>query len=139
MVVAPDGPEWCSATELRLAAQHAAADGACLHLHNSESPLERQWALQTRRQTMTGYLAAIGFLGPSVSCGHGVWYSDHDVELLAAHGVVTVHNSSSNLRLGSGIAPVAACLEAGMTVALGTDGQGPTERSNFLDEMRLAA
>jgi 5-methylthioadenosine/S-adenosylhomocysteine deaminase len=139
LVVAPDGPEWCSAGELRLAARRAAAAGACLHLHNSESPLERQWALQTRRQTMTGYLAEIGFLGPSVSCGHGVWYSDRDVELLAAQGVVTVHNPSSNLRLGSGIAPVAAYLEAGMTVALGTDGQGLTERSNFLDEMRLAA
>jgi 5-methylthioadenosine/S-adenosylhomocysteine deaminase len=139
LVVAPDGPEWCSEAELRLAAQCAAAAGACLHLHNSESPLEQQWALQTRRQTMTEYLAEIGFLGPSVSCGHGVWYSDRDIELLAAHGVVTVHNPSSNLRLGSGIAPVAAYLEAGMTVALGTDGQGLTERSNFLEEMRLAA
>ena len=139
MVIGPDGPEWCSETELRLAAQRATAEGACLHLHNSESPLERQWALQTQGQTMTGYLAEIGFLGPNVSCGHGVWYSDGDVELLAEHGVVTVHNPSSNLRLGTGIAPVAAYLEAGMTVALGTDGQGLTERSNFLEEMRLAA
>ena len=88
---------------------------------------------------MTEYLAEIGFLGPSVSCGHGVWYSNHDIELLVAKGVATVHNPSSNLRLASGIAPVAAYLEAGMTVALGTDGQGLTERSNFLDEMRLAA
>jgi cytosine/adenosine deaminase-related metal-dependent hydrolase len=88
---------------------------------------------------MTEYLAEIGFLGPNVSCGHGVWYSDHDVELLAASGVTTVHNPSSNLRLASGIAPVSAYLDAGMTVALGTDGQGLTERSSFLDEMRLAA
>jgi 5-methylthioadenosine/S-adenosylhomocysteine deaminase len=139
LVIAPDGPEWCSETELRIAAQRAASEGACLHLHNSESPLERQWALQTRTQTMTEYLAQIGFLGPNVSCGHGVWYSDHDVELLAAHGVATVHSPSSNLRLGNGIAPVASYLKSGMTVALGTDGEGLTDRSKFLDEMRLAA
>jgi cytosine/adenosine deaminase-related metal-dependent hydrolase len=139
LVVAPDGPEWCSEAELRLAAQRAAADGACLHLHNSESPLERQWALQTHGKTMTEYLSDIGFLGPNVSCGHGVWYSEHDIDLLVAHDVATVHNPSSNLRLASGIAPVAAYLDAGMTVALGTDGQGLTERSSFLDEMRLAA
>jgi 5-methylthioadenosine/S-adenosylhomocysteine deaminase len=139
LVIAPDGPEWCSETELRQAAQRAAADGACLHLHNTESPLECQWALRTRQQTMTEYLAEIGFLGPNVSSGHGVWYSERDIELLVAHGVVTVHNPSSNLRLGNGIAPVSAYMAAGMTVALGTDGQGLTERSNFLEEMRLAA
>ncbi len=139
LVIAPDGPEWCTEAELRLAAQTAAAEGACLHLHNSESPLERQWALQTRGRTMTEYLAEIGFLGPNVSCGHGVWYGEHDLELLASHGVVTVHNPSSNLRLGNGFAPVSAYQAAGMIVALGTDGQGLTERSNFLDEMRLAA
>ena len=110
-----------------------------MHLHNSESPLERQWALQTRSQTMSAYLDEIGFLGPNVSCGHGVWYSDDDIKLLVATGVVTVHNPASNLRLGNGIAPVAAYLDAGMTVALGTDGQGLTERSKFLDELRLAA
>jgi cytosine/adenosine deaminase-related metal-dependent hydrolase len=139
LVIAPDGPEWCSEAELRLAAERAAQKGACLHLHNTESPLERQWGLQTRSQTMTAYLAEIGFLGPNVSCGHGVWYSEQDIELLTKHGAVTVHNPTSNLRLGNGIAPVAAYMRAGMTVAMGTDGEGLTDRSNFLDEMRLAA
>jgi 5-methylthioadenosine/S-adenosylhomocysteine deaminase len=138
-VNAPDGPEWCSEAELRLAAKHAADKGACLHLHNSESPLERQWALQTRGKTMTGYLAEIGFLGPNVSCGHGVWYSEDDIRLLAKHGAVTVHCPCSNLRLGNGIAPVSAYMHGGMTVAMGTDGEGLTDRSKFLDEMRLAA
>lgn len=139
LVIAPDGPEWCSEAELRQTAQKAEKENACVHLHNSESPLERQWALQTRSQTMTEYLAQIGFLRPGVSCGHGVWYSQHDLELLVAHDVVTVHNPSSNLRLGNGIAPVAAYLDAGMTIALGTDGEGLTDRSNYLDEMRLAS
>jgi cytosine/adenosine deaminase-related metal-dependent hydrolase len=139
LAIAPDGPEWCSEAELRQTTQRAKKDGACVHLHNTESPLERQWALQTRNQTMTEYLAEIDFLRPGVSCGHGVWYSENDMKLLAVHDVVTVHNPSSNLRLGNGIAPVAAYLEAGMTIALGTDGEGLTDRSKYLDEMRLAA
>jgi 5-methylthioadenosine/S-adenosylhomocysteine deaminase len=139
LVIACDGAEWCSEDELRLAAKRAASARACIHLHNSESPLERQWALRTKNKTMTGYLASIGFLGPNVSCGHGVWYSDNDVQLLTEHGVSTVHCPTSNLRLGNGIAPVASYQHRGMTVALGTDGEGLTDRSKFLDEMRLAA
>lgn len=53
LVIAPDGPEWCSEEELRLAAKHAREKEVCLHLHNSESPLERQWAL---RRDETGRL-----------------------------------------------------------------------------------
>jgi 5-methylthioadenosine/S-adenosylhomocysteine deaminase len=139
LVIACDGPEWCSEAELRLAAKRAASVGACIHLHNTESPVERQWALHTKNKTMTGYLDSIGFLGPNVSCGHGVWYSDNDVQLLKELGASTVHCPTSNLRLGNGIAPVAFYQQCGMNVALGTDGQGLTERSKFLDEMRLAA
>jgi 5-methylthioadenosine/S-adenosylhomocysteine deaminase len=98
-----------------------------------------QWALKTRQQTMTAYLAEIGFLAANVSCGHGVWYSDRDIELIVNAGATTVHCPSSNLRLSNGIAPVADYLAAGMNVALGTDGQGLADDSDFLSEMRLAA
>jgi len=137
-VIAPDGPEWCSEAQLRRWRERADREGACLHLHNSESPMEMQWALQTRGQTMTEYLAEIGFLGPMVSCGHGVWYSQHDIELLAAAGATTVHCPSSNLRLSNGIAPVAEYLAGGMNVAIGTDGQGFSDTSDYLEELRLA-
>lgn len=137
-VIAPDGPEWCSETQLKLWRDRADREAACLHLHNSESPMEMQWALKTRGQTMTEYLASIGFLGPTVSCGHGVWYTQHDIELLAAAGVTTVHCPSSNLRLSNGIAPVADYLAGGMHVAIGTDGQGFSDTSDYLEELRLA-
>lgn len=136
--LAPDGPEWCTETELRRWRAVAERESACLHLHNSESPMELQWALKTRGQTMTEYLGAIGVLGPMVSCGHGVWYSQHDIELLAAAGVTTVHCPSSNLRLSNGIAPVADYAAGGMKVAIGTDGQGFSDTSDYLEELRLA-
>lgn len=137
-VVAPDGPEWCSEQELRRWDRLAREEGACLHLHNSESPMEMQWALQTRSQTMTEYLASLDILGPHVSCGHGVWYSEKDVELLATAGATSVHCPSSNLRLSNGIAPVADYQRSGLNVALGTDGQGFSDDSSYLDELRLA-
>ncbi len=136
-VIAPDGPEWCSEEQLKSWRVRADREGACLHLHNSESPMEMQWALTTRGQTMTEYLAGIGFLGPMVSCGHGVWYSQHDIELLAAAGATTVHCPSSNLRLSNGIAPAADYLAGGMNVAIGTDGQGFSDTSDYLEELRL--
>lgn len=139
LILAPDGPEWCSEAELKLWCERAQQQQTCLHLHNSESPMEMQWALKTRQQTMTEYLAEIGFLSANVSCGHGVWYSDHDIEWMVQSGATTVHCPSSNLRLANGIAPVADYLAAGMNVALGTDGQGLADDSDFLTEMRLAA
>jgi 5-methylthioadenosine/S-adenosylhomocysteine deaminase len=139
LIITPDGPEWCSEAELKLWCDRAAQQNTCLHLHNSESPMEMQWALKTRQQTMTEYLAEIGFLGANVSCGHGVWYSDRDIELLVQSQTTTVHCPSSNLRLSNGIAPIADYLSAGMNVALGTDGQGFADTSDYLEEMRLAA
>ncbi len=138
LAIAPDGPEWCSTDELMLWRERASRYGACLHLHNSESPMEMQWALRTRGQTMTEYLAQIGFLGADVSCGHGVWYSDRDIELLAGARASSVHCPSSNLRLSNGIAPVASYLRGGVNMAIGTDGQGFSDNSDFLDELRLA-
>lgn len=136
--LAPDGPEWCAEAELRRLRAFATEHGAYLHLHNSESPMEMQWALKTRGQTMTQYLAGIGFLGPDVSCGHAVWLSHEDVDLLARAGATVAHCPSSNLRLSNGIAPVAAYRAAGLSVALGTDGQGFSENSDYLEELRLA-
>jgi cytosine/adenosine deaminase-related metal-dependent hydrolase len=136
--LAPDGPEWCSETELRRLRAFASEHGACLHLHNSESPMEMQWALKTRGQTMTAFLAEIGFLGPDVSCGHAVWLSHEDVALLASAGATVAHCPSSNLRLSNGIAPVAAYRAAGLSVAVGTDGQGFSDTSDYLEELRLA-
>jgi 5-methylthioadenosine/S-adenosylhomocysteine deaminase len=71
--------------------------------------------------------------------GHAVWVTPRDVEILAATGVTVSHNPVSNLRLGSGIAPVAALLRAGVPVALGTDGVMSNDSLNLFEAMKLAA
>ncbi len=88
---------------------------------------------------MVAHLAKIGFLGSRVSCAHCVWVTEHDIDLLAQCGSSVVHNPGSNLRLGSGIAPVGAMLERGVNVALGLDSNTLNDHGDMLQEMRLAA
>jgi guanine deaminase len=70
---------------------------------------------------------------------HAIWIDDADIALLAAAGVTAIHNPLSNLRLGSGVAPVRRMLEAGLAVGLGTDGANTSDTQNLFEAMRLAA
>ena len=84
------------------------------------------------------YLHAMGFLGPDVSLAHGIWLDAADIETLAMTGVTVVHCPSSNLRLGSGVMPLAALVAAGVPVAVGTDSMTLNEDYNLFGEIRLA-
>jgi len=70
---------------------------------------------------------------------HAIWVSDADIDQLAAAGVSAIHNPLSNLRLGSGIAPLRRMLERGLNVGLGTDGANTSDTQNLFEAMRLAA
>jgi guanine deaminase len=85
------------------------------------------------------HLAQLGLLSPSFSVAHAIWVSDADIDLLAAAGVTAIHNPMSNLRLGSGIAPLRRMLERGLHVGLGTDGANTSDTQNLFEAMRLAA
>ena len=73
------------------------------------------------------------------SCAHAIWVTDNDMDLMAEYGVVAVHNPESNLKLGTGIAPVPKMIERGITVALGTDGSSANDNLLMHEAMRLAA
>lgn len=68
---------------------------------------------------------------------HCVWVTDEDIELLARRGVTVLHNPVSNLKLASGVAPVAKMLKAGCSVALGTDGVASNNNLNLWEEIKL--
>ena len=88
--------------------------------------------------TPLSHLADLGVLGPEVSCAHGVWLSESDIDILAETGTAICTNPSSNLRLKSGIAPINRLLENGVTVALGIDEAGLNDDNDILQEMRMA-
>lgn len=106
-------------------------------------------AVETRAQAITArsrygeslvaHCARLGVLGQLAVLAHGIWLDEGDAEVLARTGATVVHNPTSNLRLGSGIARVAALRRTGVNVALGTDGAASNDSQNLLLEMRLAA
>ncbi|HWA12396.1 MAG TPA: TRZ/ATZ family hydrolase [Burkholderiales bacterium] len=84
-------------------------------------------------------LEKMGLLGPGFTAIHAVHLEPAEVALLAQLGCSVAHCPASNLKLGSGIAPVARMLDAGINVGIGTDGAASNNRLDVLGEMRLAA
>jgi cytosine/adenosine deaminase-related metal-dependent hydrolase len=84
------------------------------------------------------YLDAIGLLSPRLTLAHCVWARPDELELIAERGVTIVVSNSSNLHLRSGVAPIAAMLQAKCRVALGVDGKALDEDDDALRELRLA-
>ena len=107
------------------------------HLHETEDEIARSLAEHGVRPMER--MRALGIVGPNLISVHSVHLTPGEIELLAAHGSSVVHCPSSNLKLASGFAPVAAMLSAGVNVALGTDGAASNNRLDLFQEMRQAA
>jgi 5-methylthioadenosine/S-adenosylhomocysteine deaminase len=108
-----------------------------IHLHETEEEIARSLAEHGVRPLER--LRRLGLLGPGLIAVHGVHLAPDEIEVLARHGSSVVHCPSSNLKLASGFAPVAQLLEAGVNVALGTDGAASNNRLDLMQEMRQAA
>jgi 5-methylthioadenosine/S-adenosylhomocysteine deaminase len=113
---------------------------APLVIHLSETKQENDDLMKARRLSPTRLLEMLGVLnGPTVAA-HGVWLDDADMRILKAHGVGIAHCPSSNMKLASGVAPVAKLLKLGVPVGLGTDGPaGSNNDFDLMEEMNLTA
>jgi 5-methylthioadenosine/S-adenosylhomocysteine deaminase len=120
--VAPHAPYTCSKETLLAAKALADEYGAPLLIHLSETRDEQKQVRERYGTTPVKWLDEIGFLSPRVLAAHGVWLDEEDLAILAARKVSLSHNPESNMKLGSGVAPVVAARKAGVTVGLGTDG-----------------
>ena len=107
------------------------------HVHESEDEVAKSVAEHGVRPLER--LRALGVLGPNFVSVHSVHLNDSEIGMLASHGCSVVHCPTSNLKLASGFAPVASLLDAGVNVALGTDGAASNNRLDMFQEMRLAA
>src|SRR5205807_1210090 len=87
----------------------------------------------------SGMRAALGMLSPRLVAAHAVHVTGEEIAMLAHHGASIAHCPSSNLKLASGFAPVAAMLERGVNVGIGTDGAASNNRLDLFQEMRTAA
>jgi cytosine/adenosine deaminase-related metal-dependent hydrolase len=135
--LAPANLHWCSDQALQALHEYAEKYGVGMHMHLLETAYQKEYARRRTGTTAVRYLYNLGFLGPHLTLGHGVWLSEEDIELVAATGTMLCHNASSNLRLRSGVAPLNHYLARGVRVALGLDEAGINDDRDMLQEMRL--
>jgi 5-methylthioadenosine/S-adenosylhomocysteine deaminase len=130
----------CSRALLEAVASLSEQHHALVHTHASESPDEVAIVKQlSGSRTNIEYLAAVRLASPHLCAAHCVWVDDADQQLLADHDIKVMHCPGSNLKLGSGIAPVPEMRARGITVSLGADGAACNNRLDMFEEMRLAA
>jgi 5-methylthioadenosine/S-adenosylhomocysteine deaminase len=107
--------------------------------HVAETRQEVDEARAKTHETPLARLDRLGATGPSFIAIHAVHLDASDVDRLVAQGCHVVHCAGSNMKLASGVAPVATLLARGVNVALGTDGAASNNRLDLLEEMRLAS
>lgn len=137
--IAPHAPYTVSDTGLERAASLAAELDLPIHIHVHEVESELDTSIARYGVRPLTRLARLGLLGPNLIAVHAVHLDDTDLALLAHHGCSVAHCPTSNMKLGSGIAPLPTLLERGINVGLGTDGAASNNRLDLLQEMRHAA
>ncbi|MCW5624321.1 MAG: TRZ/ATZ family hydrolase [Burkholderiales bacterium] len=108
-----------------------------MHVHETVDEIREHVARHAVRPLER--MRRLGLLGPGFLGVHSVHLDEDEIALFAAHGCSVAHCPVSNLKLASGIAPVAALLDAGVNIALGTDGAASNNRLDLFQEMRTAA
>ena len=138
IALAPCSPFSVTDDLMRRTADLAREHGVRLHTHLAETLDEESYCQQLYGCRPVEYLRRRGWLGPDVWLAHCVHLSPEEVSLFGATGTGVAHCPTSNFRLGSGIAPVRAMLDAHVPVGLGVDGSASNDTSNMLAEARQA-
>ena len=137
--LAPHAPYTVSDATFRKIATMAGELDVQVHIHLHETTEELERSLAEHGVRPLERLRRLGLLGPGLIAVHSVHVSREEIALLAKHGASVVHCPSSNLKLASGFAPIAALANEGVNIALGTDGAASNNRLDLFQEMRQAA
>ena len=104
-----------------------------------ETGFEVDDAVRQHNERPIARLARLGLLGPQLIAVHSVHLNAEEIELFARHKVSVAHCPHSNLKLGSGLAPISEMLDSGINLGIGTDGSASNNQLNLLQETRTAA
>jgi 5-methylthioadenosine/S-adenosylhomocysteine deaminase len=129
----------CSRELLEAVAALSARDGTLVHTHASEQLEETGMVRAATGRGNIEYFDTVGLVSPRLNVAHCVWLDNDEQALLASRDVKVTHCPSSNLKLGSGIAPVRDLRARGICVSLGADGAACNNHLDMFGEMRLAA
>ena len=134
----PIGPQWCQDATLERIARASADHGRRVHMHLLESRRQREWLdFAYGPNGILRHLDDIGLLSPRLTVAHGVHLTEPECALLAERGVTVAVNTSSNLRLRSGVAPLARFLARGVRFGFGLDGGAHDDDQDYFRDLRL--
>ncbi|HKC65473.1 MAG TPA: amidohydrolase family protein, partial [Pyrinomonadaceae bacterium] len=129
----------CTRDLLTEVAQLARKRGVMVHTHASENRTEVEMVERETGERNVSYLNSVGITGPHVALAHCIHLDNAELEILERTKTNVAHCPSSNLKLGSGIAPIKEMLERGISVSIGADGSPCNNRLDMFTEMRTAA
>jgi len=129
----------CSQDLLEAVAALSREHGLVIHTHASENRDEIALIRERTGRSNIDYLAHTGLTSPRLCLAHCVWVDDHEQSVMAEHDVKVLHCPGSNLKLGSGLAPIVEMRAKGISVSLGADGAACNNHLDMFEEMRLAA
>jgi guanine deaminase len=135
----PTIPLHCSDEFLTGCARLTGEHGVPIQTHLAESRAQAALGLTRYGKSLVAHLDELGFLSERLSAAHAIWLDDDDLARLGQTGVRVAHNPSSNLRLGSGVAPVRKMLNSGIAVGVGTDASNTSDGQNMFEATRLAS
>ena len=138
-ILGPHAPYTCPPEYLKKVIGLAEELEVGLHIHLAETAGEFADSNRIYGQTPVAHMESLGLFKYQVLAAHCVHITDQDIEILAKNRAGVVHNPESNMKLASGIAPVPKLLEAGIPVALGTDGASSNNNLDMLQELRTCA
>ncbi|WP_017304871.1 amidohydrolase family protein [Spirulina subsalsa] len=139
IMVAPTGIQLCSDELFKGCIELSDRHNLCRHAHLLETKAQKLLADEKYGVSAVEHLHRIGYLNERTSLAHCVWLEERDIEILAETGSTVVHNPLSNLRLGSGIAPLLKYRQAGVNVSFGCDGAASNDGQDLLEAIKIGS
>ncbi len=137
--IACHSPYTCSPEVLKLSAKESKNRNLPITIHVAETKWEIDFIKKEYGKSPVFHLQDCGVIGPSCIFVHGVYLSEKDMDLMAETRTPLSYNPESNMKLGSGVAPILRALEKGIPVGLGTDGAASNNNLNLFEEMDVGA
>ncbi|MCC5659380.1 amidohydrolase [Nostoc sp. XA010] len=139
ILVAPTGIQLCTDALFTGCSELSDHYNLCRHSHLLETRAQEKLAQEKYGCTAVEHLKRIGYLSDRTTLAHCVWLNDADIAILAETQSTVVHNPLSNLRLGSGIAPILKYRQAGVNVTFGCDGASSNDSQDLLEAIKMGS
>lgn len=139
ILVAPTGIQLCTDALFKGCIELSDRYNLCRHSHLLETKAQEKLAQEKYGCTAVEHLKRIGYLSDRTTLAHCVWLNDADIAILAQTQSTVVHNPLSNLRLGSGIAPILKYRQAGVNVTFGCDGASSNDSQDLLEAIKIGS